>query len=108
MLRALLEQDGFDVIGEADNGRDGLELVRTQRPDAVLLDLAMPGLDGLDSIPKIKESRPGVKVVVVSAAGRSLAADAFEAGADGYFSKSEPFDHILIALRRLFVSHDSG
>lgn len=92
------------VVGEAGDGQEGLTLIEAQRPDAVLLDLSMPGLNGLDAIPEIKKCSDA-KVVVVSAAGRSLQADALEMGADGYFSKSEPLEHIVFSLGKLFPSH---
>lgn len=54
-LRELLEDEGFEIAGEAGDGRQGLELIGNESPDGVVLDLAMPGLDGLDAIPKIRE-----------------------------------------------------
>lgn len=101
-LRELLEDEGFEIVGEAGNGRDGLELIKNQSPDAVVLDLAMPGLDGLDSIPKIREQARNVKIVVLSLAGRSIQAEALAAGAHAYFGKGEPIQHVVIGLRSLF------
>ena len=104
MMRMTLEDEGgFTVVGEASNGLDGLELIAAEKPDAVLLDLAMPGMDGLRTIPKIREAAPEVKIVVLSLAGRSLAADALEAGADAYFGKAEPISHVVIGLQNLFA-----
>lgn len=104
MMRTTLEEEGgFSIVGEAANGLDGLELIESEKPDAVLLDLAMPGFDGLKTIPKIRESAPDVKIVVLSLAGRSLAADALEAGAHAYFGKSEPLSHVVIGLKNLFA-----
>lgn len=100
-LRDLLEDEGFEIAGEAGNGADGLELIAAQRPDAVVLDLAMPGMDGLRAIPKIRELAPDVKIVVLSLAGKSLQSDALEAGAHAYFGKGEPMEHVVIGLKRL-------
>jgi YesN/AraC family two-component response regulator len=59
MMRTVIEEEGgFAVVGEAANGLDGLELIAAEKPDAVLLDLAMPGFDGLKTIPKLRESTP--------------------------------------------------
>lgn len=101
-LRDLLEEEGFEIAGEAGNGADGLELLKTEQPDAVVLDLAMPGMDGLKAIPLIKAQSPDVKIVVLSLAGRSMQADALEAGAHGYFGKGEPIQHVVIGLKSLF------
>ena len=105
MMRTTLEEEGgFEIVGEAGNGLDGLELIASERPDAVLLDLAMAGLDGLKTIPKIRESAPDVKIVVLSLAGRSMTADALAAGAHAYFGKSEPVEHVVLGLKNLFVA----
>lgn len=102
-LRELLEDDGnFEVVGEAGNGRDGLALVKDQTPDAVILDLAMPGLDGLDAIPLIRDAAPEVKILVLSLAGRSMQADAMQLGAHAYLGKNEPIEHVTQVLRGLF------
>lgn len=70
-LRDLLEDEGFEIAGEAANGAEGLELIAREQPDAVVLDLAMPGMDGLKAIPEIRGQSPDVKIVVLSLAGRS-------------------------------------
>ena len=100
-LRSLLEDEGFEIAGEAGNGAEGLELITNEQPDAVVLDLAMPGMDGLKAIPKIRDLAPDVKIVVLSLAGRSMTADALEAGAHAYFGKGEPMEHVVIGLKNL-------
>ena len=100
-LRDLLEDEGFEIAGEAGNGAEGIELITAEQPDAVVLDLAMPGMDGLRAIPRIRELAPEVKIVVLSLAGRSLQSDALEAGAHAYFGKGEPMEHVVIGLKRL-------
>lgn len=100
-LRELLEDEGFEIAGEASNGRDALELIGTENPDAVVLDLAMPGMDGLKALPRIRELAPDLKIVVLSLAGRSLQSDALEAGAHAYFGKGEPMSHVVIGLKSL-------
>ena len=100
-LRQLLEDEGFEVVGEAGDGAAGLALVAAESPDAVVLDLAMPGLDGLKTIPKLRELAPDLKIIVLSLAGRSMEADALEAGAHGYFGKGEPLQHVVLGLKRI-------
>jgi len=74
---ALFFEDKGSFVYEAENGRQGLELFRQQRPDIVLVDLRMPGIDGLDVISSVKEESPDTPVIVVS--GTGVLADAIEA-----------------------------
>ena len=94
-VRTELERDGdFEVVGEADNGARVLPLVHRHHPDLVLLDMRMPGADGLSCLDRMRAEHPDVKVVVLSAStDRELVADALRRGAAGYISKSiDPVD----------------
>ncbi len=99
-LASLLAQGGFDVVGEAPDGAEALELARDLQPDLVLLDLSMPGLDGLSALPRLRAAAPGCEVVVLTASGteENLLA-AIRAGAAGYLLKSEPPERIVSFLR---------
>ena len=99
-LASLLAQGGFDVVGEAADGLEALELARSLQPDLVLLDLSMPTLDGLGALPLLREAAPGCEVVVLTASGteENLLA-AIRGGAAGYLLKSEPPDRIVAFLR---------
>ncbi|MBV8387538.1 MAG: response regulator [Acidimicrobiia bacterium] len=89
MLRMALEWDGrFDIVGEASNGEEAVALVSEHKPDAVFLDLVMPVLDGLHAIPRIKESSPETKIVVLSvAASHPSSSEAMELGATAMVQK---------------------
>jgi pilus assembly protein CpaE len=89
MLRMALEMDGrFDVVGEASNGEEAVQMVTQNRPDAIFLDLVMPVLDGLKAIPKIKASSPETKIVVLSvAAAHPSSSEAMELGATAMVQK---------------------
>lgn len=90
-LRALLERRGFQVVGEADDGAAARDLVRQTRPDVVLMDLRMPGLDGLAATRLLKAEFPELPVVILTASEEEE--DLFEAvksGAQGYLLKSDP------------------
>jgi DNA-binding NarL/FixJ family response regulator len=99
-LAALLEQQGFDVIGEAASGEEAITEAETLQPDLVLLDLTMPGMDGLTALPRIREEAPAAEVVVLTAsdAEENLLA-AIRAGASGYLLKTEPPEQIAAFLR---------
>jgi DNA-binding NarL/FixJ family response regulator len=99
-LVSLLEQHGFDVVGQAADGMEAIALSRRLRPELVLLDLTMPGMDGLSALPTIREASPESEVVVLTASGteENLLA-AIRAGAAGYLLKSEPPERIADFLR---------
>jgi DNA-binding NarL/FixJ family response regulator len=96
LLRVGLELDGrFEVVGEAVNGREAIEVTATQRPDAILLDLAMPVMDGLEAIPEILEASPTTKIIVLTAfdAGQ-MYEEAMARGAADYIEKGAEVDDI--------------
>ena len=68
-LTALLEQNGFSVVGDAADGEAAIQQARDLRPDLVLLDLSMPGMSGLDALPRLREAAPNAEVVVLTASG---------------------------------------
>src|SRR5436305_4036345 len=99
-LASLLAQHGFDVAGQASDGTEAIELAAGLEPDVILLDLSMPGLDGLDALPRLREAAPDCEVVVLTADGteENLLA-AIRGGAAGYLLKSEPPERIVEFLR---------
>ena len=103
-LRSLLEARGLEVIGEARNGREAVELAKKLKPEVVLMDLSMPEMDGLSATKLISADQPEVKVVVLTASDDD--ANLFEAiksGAQGYLLKnleSEDFFNLLDGVSR--------
>ncbi|MEM8996294.1 MAG: response regulator transcription factor [Acidobacteriota bacterium] len=99
-LAALLEVDGgYEVVAEAGNGAEALELITEARPDVVLLDLSMPELDGLETLRRLRSLRPKTKVLVVSMYDDvQFIARALEGGADGYLLKHSLDDELFEAL----------
>jgi DNA-binding NarL/FixJ family response regulator len=95
-LASLLEQHGFSVVGQAPDGESAIELARDLTPDIILLDLSMPGLDGLAALPRLRTAAPDCEVVVLTASGTedNLLA-AIRGGAAGYLLKSEPPERIV-------------
>jgi PAS domain S-box-containing protein len=99
LLRATLEQSGaFEVVGEAGNGETAIGLARTLRPDVVILDLAMPGADGLTALPEIARQAPGATIVVFSEAIGDEEA-ALQRGAHAVVHKSDSLELLLDVLR---------
>jgi DNA-binding NarL/FixJ family response regulator len=103
LVRIALEEDAdFEVVGEAANGRDGVEGVAEAQPDVVLLDLSMPDMDGLEAIPLMRERAPNARIVVLSGheAGRVSRA-ALDQGAADYLNKASDFEAIRATVREV-------
>ena len=95
-LATLLEQKGFNVVGQAGDGNEAIEAARRLLPDLVLLDLSMPELDGISALPRLREAAPECEVVVLTASGteENLLA-AIRGGAAGYLLKTESPERIV-------------
>ena len=102
---AMTRHGGFEVVAEAGDGLSAVELTGKHKPDVVLLDLAMPGMDGLEAIPLIHRALPGVRILVLSGfSSPALAEKAKELCATDYIEKGESPTLILQALERAFKS----
>lgn len=102
-MRLVLElEPGLEILGEASDGREAVELVRRHRPDLALLDVRMPGMDGIEAArlicaePDLRETRV---VVLTTFADDELLVGAIRAGASGYLLKSMPPDEIRSSVR---------
>lgn len=99
-LRRSLTDEGFDVVGEADNGEAAITAVGDLLPDVVLMDVTMPEMDGVEAAGHIKERHPEVPVVMLTMhADQDVIARALAAGAVGYLVKDCSTDEIANALR---------
>jgi len=106
LLRVNLELDGrFEIVGEAADGAEAVALTRFLRPDAVVLDLAMPVMDGLQAAPLIRQCSPESRILVLSGFDHTrMEARAREQGADGYLEKGTAFGLIAETLADLCLA----
>lgn len=97
----LLEGAGdLEVVGEADDGREAIEMVKSLQPDVMVLDITMPNLDGLDTLAEIGGMKPRPQVVILSMhADPAMIRQALRAGALGYVVKQSVADELLAAVR---------
>ena len=92
MIRNALELAGFEVVAEAINGKEGLELFEKLNPDVVIMDNTMPEMNGLEATRAIKQRSANAKVIMISAMGaEATKIEAIRAGAENYITK--PYDN---------------
>jgi response regulator NasT len=97
-LRGLLERAGFEVVGEARDGQEAVDLAREEQPDLAILDVKMPNLDGIEAAKRILEERP-IPIVMLTAYGQAeLVQRAAEAGVFGYLVKPFRENDLLPAI----------
>ena len=103
-LKELLEEEGFDVVGETGRGDEAVELVRSLQPDLAILDIKMPGLDGLSAARQITSERLAAVLILTAFSQRDLVEQARDAGAMSYivkpFQKSDLIPAIELSLGR--------
>jgi DNA-binding NarL/FixJ family response regulator len=100
-LHALLKDEpAFEVVGEAENGDDVLKLTGDLQPDIVLMDIGMPGLDGLEVTRRLKRLNPQIRVLILTVyEEESLLREALQAGAAGYLIKRAAEEELVTAIR---------
>jgi DNA-binding NarL/FixJ family response regulator len=99
-LRALLEQEGITVIGEASDGHEALKIAQKQHPDVAVLDISMPHLNGIETTRRLREASPQTKTVLLTMHTEDLyVLEAMQAGAVGYVLKTDPVQHFIQAIR---------
>jgi len=101
-LISLLEHEGFDVVGEASDGRTAVRLVQELSPEIAVLDMVMPGLNGIDAARQIQRASPRTKSILVTMyAERQYVVQALRAGIRGYVLKSQGARDLIQAIREV-------
>ena len=105
-LRSLLEdQPDLEVVAEAENGRQALEMATEHEPDVVVMDVAMPQLNGIEATRRLMNDQPDTKVVALSMhSDRRYVAEALKAGAAAYLLKDGAFDELVAAIRAVVAN----
>lgn len=99
-IRALLEKLPVIVVAEASDGRDALHLVKTYRPDVVVMDIAMPGLNGLEATKRLAKEFPQISVLILSMhKSEEYVWQALRAGASGYLLKDADLTELALAIK---------
>ncbi|WP_368292897.1 response regulator [Dehalobacter sp. TBBPA1] len=101
-IRNMLQNNGFEVVGEAANGLEGLESYKQLQPDVVTMDITMPEMSGLEALPEIMKFDPKAKVVMVSAMGQeSMVRQAVALGAKSFIIKPFKEDVVVKTLNQV-------
>jgi DNA-binding NarL/FixJ family response regulator len=102
MATLISNHSDFEICGEADNAQSGLQAMREQQPHIALVDITLPGTDGLELIKLMLAEQPKLRILVVSMHDESLyALRSLRAGAKGYLMKAEALEQIITALRKI-------
>jgi len=99
MLKDILTKNGYEVAGEAENGKVAVSMYQELKPDVTTMDITMPEMDGISAVKGIKKANPGAKIVMVSAMGQqAMVIEAIQAGAADFIVKPFQPDRVLEAL----------
>jgi DNA-binding NarL/FixJ family response regulator len=105
MLTRMLTEAGLQVVGEADNGQDAIELVVDLRPDVVVLDMRLPGMTGVEVTEQLALLAPASRVLILTGSEANSVVEAIVAGACGYVLKTAPTDEIVAAVIATAAGH---
>lgn len=101
MVKDILTKNGYEVIGEASDGRQAIEKYQELKPDLVTLDITMPEVDGIEALKKIRDVDPNARVIMCSAMGQqAMVIDAIQAGARDFIVKPFQADRVIEAVKK--------
>jgi Response regulator containing CheY-like receiver domain and AraC-type DNA-binding domain len=101
-IKTMLEKNGFQVVGEAENGRIAIKKYAELSPDIVTLDITMPDMDGIEALKAIMKLNPGAKIIMITAMGQEcMVKEAIIAGAKGFLVKPFKEEAVVNALKKL-------
>ena len=102
MIKDILTKNGYNVVGEAENGAKAVEKYNDAKPDLVLMDITMPEMDGIQALKKIKEADANAKVVMCSAMGQqAMVSEAIQSGAKDFIVKPFQAERVLEAVKKV-------
>ena len=102
MIKDILTKNGYNVVGEAENGLKAVEKYNETKPDLVLMDITMPEMDGIQAVKKIKEMDPNAKIVMCSAMGQeAMVIEAIQSGAKDFIVKPFQAERVLEAVKKV-------
>ncbi len=102
MVKDVLTKNGYDVVGEAENGQKAIEKYKELKPELVIMDITMPEVDGIQAVKAIKEGDPAANVIMCSAMGQqAMVIEAIQAGAKDFIVKPFQADRVIEAVKKV-------
>ena len=106
-IRMLLEHEGYEIVGETDNGVDAMQMIRECVPDLIILDISIPKLDGLEVLSRFNSMNSTLKTLVLTAQSPALfAMRCMQSGAAGYVCKQEELSELVSAIKAVFSGYN--
>ncbi|OPX82339.1 MAG: Chemotaxis protein CheY [Pelotomaculum sp. PtaB.Bin013] len=104
MIKNIVSKNGYEVVGEAENGQIAVELYKQHKPDLVTMDITMPEMNGIEGVKAIRSIDPNANVIMCSARGQqAMVMEAIQAGAKDFIVKPFQQDRILQAIERVMA-----
>ncbi|NQV38618.1 MAG: response regulator transcription factor [Candidatus Marinimicrobia bacterium] len=104
IVSLLQDETDIDVIGEASNGQEALDLISEKKPDVAIMDISMPGLNGIDVTRRATKVNPGTKILMLSMHGaRQYVVNSLKAGASGYILKKNAVNELTAGIRMVMA-----
>ncbi|MBH5316631.1 response regulator [Paenibacillus sp. GSMTC-2017] len=101
MIRDILTKNGYEVVGEAQDGAQAIEKYKELKPDLITMDITMPEMDGISALKEIKKIDASAKVIMCSAMGQqAMVIDAIQAGAKDFIVKPFQADRVIEAIKK--------
>jgi two-component system chemotaxis response regulator CheY len=102
MIKDILTKNGYNIVGEAENGAKAVEKYNELKPDLVLMDITMPEMDGIEALKKIKASDPNASIIMCSAMGQqAMVIESIQSGAKDFIVKPFQADRVLEAVQKV-------
>ena len=102
MIKDILTKNGYNIAGEAENGKVAVDKYVETKPDLVMMDITMPEMDGIQALKKIKETDPGATVIMCSAMGQqAMVIESIQAGAKDFIVKPFQAERVLEAVKKV-------
>jgi len=102
MIKDVLTKNGFEVIGEAENGAKAIEKYKELQPSLTIMDITMPEIDGIQAVKEIKKIDPSAKIIMCSAMGQqAMVIEAIQAGAKDFIVKPFQADRVIEAVKKV-------
>ena len=109
MIKDILSKNGYEIVGEAQNGADAVEKYKSLRPDIVTMDMVMPGMDGVSAVKQIIADDPGAKIIMCTSMGQdALLKEAMDAGAKTRITKPFRPSEILEVIGKVLGGVEAG